>query len=471
MARYDYERLGAKSAAFLAAETSRTLTHSVAVLIFDAGPLANALGGVDFAAVRAAVESCLNQVPQYRRKLRRIPIENHPVWVDDREFNLEYHVRHTSLARPGAMDQLRTLCARIIAQRLDRSRPLWELWVAEGLEGGRFALILKTHHAMAEAPGGDLLEALLSPDAAARPEPASPFHPRPMPSAAELVRDEVIRQARLPRQALERARSFAGQSENLGRELLARIRAVARLLGYSVLQARETPLNGPTGPHRRFDHLVLPLADARRVSHVLGGTINDVVLATVAGAVAEYLRKHYTNPATLEFRVAVPVGQDDGQVGEWILELPIWEPDPARRLELIRERTEELNRHNPALGARTLYSMARWTSTQLLARGARALSARAPVNLSVTNVPGPQVPLYLQGARLVDCFGETPLREDGGLGVTVMSYDGKLCWGLNADYDRVPDLVDFTTLLKKSFLQLVRAAAHKGADLALVEAG
>ena len=160
MARYAYERLSHDGASLLELETSRIFAHTGTTLILEPGPLARPDGGVDFEAIRAAIESRLHQVPSYRRKLSWIPIEKHPVWVDDHEFNLGYHIRHTSLPRPGSMRQLRRLAARVQAQRLDRSRPLWEYWVAEGLEGGRFALITKTHAALLESTGADLLQAL-----------------------------------------------------------------------------------------------------------------------------------------------------------------------------------------------------------------------------------------------------------------------------------------------------------------------
>jgi diacylglycerol O-acyltransferase len=472
MAGYAYERLSSESAATLEHETSRIFAHSTAVLIFESGPLGTSHGGVEFEAIRAAIASRLHRVPQYRRKLRRVPLENHPVWVDDREFNLDFHVRHTSLARPGTREQLHTLCGRLMAQRLDRSRPLWECWVLEGLDGGRFALVLKTHHAMVEGLDVDLPQVLLSTDPHERFPEGPVFRPRPMPSAFELVRDEVFRQMRLPRQAVERLGVLLGRGPHRSQDLLARAQSVARLLGYSIRALPETPLNGPVGPHRRCDHVVLPLADARAVREGLGGTIHDVLLSTVAGAVARYLRAHFVNPASLEFRVGVPVsletGGDRSGMGEWILELPVWEPDPARRHERVCERTAELNRANPALGARMLYSVSQWTPSRLLAQGARALMTRAPVNGTVTNAPGPQVPMYLRGARLVEGFGLAPVGHHGGVAISVMSYDGKLCWGLDADFDRVRDLEVLREALVESFRELVREAARRGGRLSVV---
>lgn len=474
MARYAYQRLGPESAALLEQETSRSFGHTGTTLVFEPGPLGRPDAGVAFEAIGAAIESRLHQVPAYRWKLRWIPLEKHPIWVDDQEFNLHYHVRHTSLPRPGTLQQLQRLAARLQAQRLDRSRPLWEYWVVEGLEGGRFALVTKTHGALLEAADADLLQALLSPDPEWRHAPPPPFRPRPMPSVAELVRDELVREARLPRRALERLRRFAS-SEALGDEMARRLRGIARMLGYSLRDAPETPLNGPVGPHRRFDQLVLPLSEAKQIRRQLGGSVLDVVLATVAGAVAAYLKLHFLNPATLDFRVAVPVGLkgegDEERVGEWIIELPVWENDPLERFERIRRRTAALGRADPVRRAGELFgSGGAWTLSKLPAQSARSMAFRPPVDLRVANVPCPQVPLYFEGARLLECYGELPLAETGGLGIAVFGYDGRLCWSLNADFDRVRDLDRFTRAIAQAHRELLRAASRSRGSLALVHA-
>lgn len=476
MARAYYERLSPESASLLLVESSRTFSHSAATLTFDPGPLARPDGGVDFPAIRAAIESRLHRVPRFREKIRWIPFEQHPIWVDDHDFNLDYHVRHTSLPRPGGMEQLRNLSARIQAQPLDRRRPLWECWVAEGLAGGRFALIFKTHHALVEGSGADLLEVLLSPDPDEDAHDAPAYRPRPIPSAAELVLDEVVRGARLPRQAWERLRTFAAGTDDLPGELLSRVEGVARLLGYSLRRGPETPLDGRVGPHRRFHTLDLSLADARTVRRRLGGSINDVLFTALTGAVATFLRERYMNPATIDFRLATPMrlqqgGSDaTGSIGEWIVDLPIWETDPRARHAAVRERTGAAHRASPALGARTLFSLSRWTGSRLLALGAREASRRAPVDLTLTHVPGPEVPMFLRGARLQEAYGHAPLREHGALGIAIFSYDGRLCWGFNADFDLLPDLDRFVAAVEGSFRELVRVARGESRSLALVPA-
>jgi len=466
MARYTYKRLSHESTGILERESSRSFHHAGSTLIFEPGPLARPDGGIDFGAIREAIESRLERLPLYRSKLRWIPFENHPVWVDDREFNLDYHLRHTSLVRPGSTEQLRKLAARVHGQRLDRSRPLWEGWVVEGLEGGRFALMQKTHFALAEGNEPDLLEAVLSPDPDETYGPPAPFRPRPMPSALELVRDEVVRQARLVEKAVRRLR--APEPHRRREAFQAQVESFAGMLGYAVRRLPETPLNGPVGPHRRFDFLSLPLAEAMAVRQARGGSLDDVVLTTLAGAAARYLGAHFVNPATLDFRVAVPI---EGLVGngrtgfsECVIELPVWERDPLRRFDLVRQRTAAAG--FDASGSVAAPSEAvGFTSTRLLARGARALT-RAPVNLAFASVPGSAAPLYLRGAKLVEAYGKLSLRKTSALSVSVLRYTDRLCWGFNADFDLVPDLHLFSAAVGEAFRELLRATTRPRLALA-----
>jgi WS/DGAT/MGAT family acyltransferase len=462
MPQYRYERLSDRSAAYLADETPRSTAHAASIQIFEAGPLATEDGGVDFAAIRHGIGARLHQVPRLRHKLRWIPFENHPTWVDDRDFNLGYHLRHTSLPRPGGFAQLEMMAARIMAQRLDRSRPLWECWVLEGLQGDRFALILKTHHCMVDEADADLLQVLLSPEPDAIDPAAPPYTPRPQPSARELVTEEIVRQARLPRRQFDRVLGLVRDPAQLRWELESRARTAAGLLGYSLRPPIETPLNGHIGPHRRFRGLPFSLDEARSVRRVLGGTVHDVILAAVAGAARTYLLEHLVSPATLDFRVSTPVGlasgPSDDRVAEWIVDLPVWEKNVVTRFEQIREATGRLAASASALPASALLEGETWFGGRLLSLGARAQASHTPVNMVITNAPGAQVPLYFKGARLLEAYGQAPLREHHGLGIAVMSYDGRLFFGLNADFDLVRDLDRFALALKGSFSELVRAA-------------
>jgi WS/DGAT/MGAT family acyltransferase len=465
MSSTSYTRLTAQDFSFLVFETPTVHMHVAATQIFEAGPLKTPDGGIDIQAFKRAIAAVLHLIPRYRQRLAWVPIENHPVWVDDRHFNLDYHIRHTALPRPGGEEELRSLSARVMAQQLDRSRPLWETWVVEGLQGDRFAVINKVHHCMLDGVSGvDLAQILLSPVATHEVGEAPQFLPRTPPSGWQLVCDAVLRGLSLPLQAIRGIRELRQETASIGSELAVRVKAVADLLGWAVSPASDTPLNGRLGPHRRFDWLTMSLADFKAVSKALGCTINDLVLATVTGAVRDFLIARHFHPDEVEFRVAAPVsvrreterGRLGNRVSSWILELPIAETDPLRRLAAIQRVTKSLKATNQALGVETMMAIAEWTPTVLLSLGARAASG--PINMIVTNVPGPQFPLYMLGARLLELYPQVPLIENTGLGVALFSYDGKLFWGFNADYELVPDLRSFVKAVDRAFADLARAA-------------
>ena len=466
MAHYSYERLSDRSAEYLLHEDARHHAHASSIQIFDSGPLATPEGGVDFDAICEAIASRLHLVPRLTQELRWVPIEDHPVWVDDPDFILDFHMRHTSLPRPGGFRQLQNMAARIMAQRVDRSRPLWECWVLEGVKGGRFALVMKTHHCMVEEEGSDLMEVLLSVDPD-EPDPEPPLRiPRPLPSARELVMNEVINQARIPRRTFNRVRNLAHSPEALRHDLEAKARRAAGLLGYSFRPPMDTPLNGPIGRHRRFRGVRFPLDDAKRVRQMLGGTVHDVILAVVAGATRKYMLERLVNPAAIDFRISTPVGVAPGgseeRVAEWIIDLPVWEKDPVQCFEQIRADTAKLSENQQILSASVFLSGDTWFGGRLLSAGARAQASRAPVNMMMANSPGAQVPLYLKGARMLEAYGEVPLREHHGLSIAVMSYDGRLFFGITADYDVVRDIDRYVFALKQAFQELVDAADSTG---------
>ena len=465
MTRYSYERLSAQDYSFLAFERPSIPMHVAATQIFEAGPLKTADGGIDVDAIKRAIESLLHLIPRYRQRLLWIPIENHPVWVDDRHFNLGYHIRHTALPRPGRAEQLKRLCARIMAQQLDRSRPLWETWVVEGLEGDRFAMINKIHHCMIDGVSGvDLAQILLSPmpdyDIGESPR----YIPRSAPSPSDLLVESVLHHLSLPFQAARGFREFRRHTEDLSHEIWVRAQAVTELLGWAVRPASGSPLNGRVGPHRRFDWLTMPLADFKAVSKALGCTVNDLVLATVAGAVREFLMSRHVHPGEIDFRVAAPVsvrrdeerGKLGNRVSSWIVQLPVGEPDARKRLEAIHRSTQDLKTSKQALGVQMMMAIAEWTPSVLLSLGARAASG--PINMVVTNVPGPQLPLYMLGAKLLELYPQVPLMENTGLGVALFSYNGRMCWGFNADYELVPDLRSFVKAIDSAFAELARVA-------------
>jgi WS/DGAT/MGAT family acyltransferase len=470
MARYAYDRLSAQDLSFLLAESDASPMHVGAVAVLESGGLRTEAGGIDIAAYRRAVEAVLHWIPRYRQKLAWIPIDSWPVWIDDRHFDLGYHVRHLSLPRPGTLDQLKELASRILARPLDRARPLWEIWVIEGLQNGeQFALLNKVHHCMIDgAAGADLSQILFSPTATTEIAEPVPYLPRPEPGSRELLGDALRLRAQQPLQALRAAGEWLGSpGKALPDELNRRAGALAELASWALRPASQTPINGDLSPYRRFDWLTMPLSDVRELRRVLGCTVNDIVLATVAGALRRYFFRHRVDPAGLDFRVSAPVSvrRDEhargrgNHVSAWIVPLPLGELDPLKQLAAIGERTEELKHSQAALGVETLMAVAEWLPAGLISRGVGM--AQGPINMIVTNVPGPQFPLFSVGARLLGMYPAVPLISGGGLGVAIFSYEGKLCWGFNGDSELVPDLSAFVADLAAAFEELRNATVTR----------
>jgi WS/DGAT/MGAT family acyltransferase len=465
MPSYMYERLSAQDNSFLVAEHANAPLHIAAVGIYDESAVASRDGGVDIRRFKQFIEARLHEIPRYRQKLMWVPIENRPVWVDDPHFNIDYHIRHSALPRPGGIEELKKLTARITTRTLDRSRPLWELWVVEGLEGDRFATVSKIHHCMIDGlAGADLAQILNSPFQEVEiPEPR-PYLPRPAPTETELLLDAVQRVVGMPWRALRGLASLRAQAAGLREELETRARALTDILGQALHGSSDTPLNGRLGPHRRVDWLTLPLDDVKAVRRGLDCTVNDVVLATVTGAVRHYLFRRGVDPRTIDFRVSAPVsmrsdpekGRMGNRVSAWILRLPIGEESPAAWVAGIKEKTRELKTSKQALGVEMMMQAAEYAPSSLMALGARV--AAGPINMIVTNVPGPQIPLYTLGARMLEMQPLVPLLDGTGLGIALFSYDGKLHVGLNADYEIVPDIGTFTALFAQSFMALADAA-------------
>jgi len=465
MERRSYQRLSAQDQSFLLMESPSTPMHVSSTQIFEAGSLRTPAGGIDVDTYKRAVAAVLHLVPRYRQRLEWIPLENRAVWVDDAHFNLDYHIRHSALPKPGSEEQLKRLSARIMAQQLDRSRPLWEIWVVEGLEGGRFATVNKIHHCMIDGLAGvDLAYSLFSTTPRYEIQGAPRYVPHSAPAGLDLLRDSLLRRAKLPIQIIRGVRDFRRETESLRHELAIRARALADLVGTTAQPASETALNQPLGPHRRFDYLVLPLGRFKAVSKALACTLNDVVLATVAGAVREFLMSRRVHPEDTEFRVSAPVsvrskeerGGMGNRVSNWFIALPIGEANPRKRVETIQKVTQKLKTSQQALGVQMMMAVAEWTPTVVLTAAMRGASAAS--NMIVTNVPGPQETLYLLGAKLLYLFPGVPLLANQGLGVALVSYAGNLCWGFNADYELVPDLAKFVKLIERAFNELAAAA-------------
>jgi diacylglycerol O-acyltransferase / wax synthase len=461
---YRYERLPVQDGTFLAFEDPNSHMSIGATLIFEAGPLATPDGGIDIERLRAYIASRLHQIPRYRQRLDWVPVEGHPVWVDDDHFQIGYHVRHTALPRPGDERALKRLSARTMSQQLDRGKPLWEAWAVEGLEAGRFALIMKTHHCMTDGVGAvDLATVLLSATPDATIEDAPRWTPRPAPSGRELLRDELWRFARTPLTAASMARRALAVDGGISRAIADSATPVWELVRAGMKGAADTPLNRPIGPHRRVDWRSIDLARVKTIKNRLGGTVNDVVLAAVAGALRRFLRRRRVPLDGLDFRTVVPVsvrgaeerGQMNNRASAWILSLPLAERDPRRRHARVRETTEHLKRTRQAQGAQILAGLSELAgSLTFLHVGVRLMNLLNPYNLIVTNVPGPPLPLYLMGARMVAGYPLVPLFENQGLGVAIFSYDDRLFWGFNGDWDLVPDLHHFANDVETSLDEL-----------------
>ncbi|MFK7896823.1 MAG: wax ester/triacylglycerol synthase family O-acyltransferase [Myxococcota bacterium] len=466
MAKEHYDRLTAQDNSFLLWETGNIRMHVASCNIFDIGPLRSESGGVDIDMVKRATASILHLVPRYRQRLHQIPVFNHHVWVDDPRFDLSYHIRHTALPQPGSLSQLKDLVARVMAQPLDRKRPMWETWIVEGLGGGdQFAMITKIHHCMIDgASGVDLanIQFSISPEPAELGEPER-FRPRPAPRRLELFLDESKRQANVPNQILRDFRGFIDTTEDLKDEVETRVNAVGRLLGMG-MSPDDTPLNGRVGPHRRFEWISCHMEDLKAMRKGLDCSINDIVLTIVTGAVREFLLAKGEDVKAVGFKVSTPVSvrkeSDKGKLGNnvssWIIPLPIEEADPRKQLKAIHDLTEELKETNQAIGVQMMNQIQEWTPSTLLSLGAQA--GAGPINSIVTNVPGPQMPLYFHGARLRALYPAVPLMQGMGMGIALTSYAGTMGIGFNTDPDIIPDLGLFIARFQLSMEKLGEVA-------------
>jgi len=467
-----YERLTALDQSFLAFETPNAYMHVAITAVFEPGSLATGQGGVDVDRIRQHIAARLRLIPRYRQRLTCTPMRD-AIWVDDESFDLNFHVRHASLPRPGGERQLQRRCAEILERPLDRMRPLWEVWIIEGLSGGRFAMLAKVHHCMVDGIAGvDILAALLGTEPSVAREPIEAWSARPLPTERELLGEEVRRRGRaalgLLRGVRDALRAPRRASGDLGERGAALVRLLSRLG-----RVPSTPFNQPIGPHRRVDWLSFELATIKEVRNQLGGTINDVVLTTVAGAVGKFLARRRV-PLDGEFRTVVPVsvrgsderGQTGNRVSVWLTALPVHERDARRRLAIVRAMTARLKDDKDAMGAEVVTQAAEWTTANVIKLAAQFINAARRFNLIVTNVPGPSVPFYLLDAKMVAAYPHLPLFENQGLGVALFSYAGTLYWGVGADWNQMPDLSEFMGEIAESFEELCAAARQVRAAFA-----
>jgi diacylglycerol O-acyltransferase / wax synthase len=458
------DRLTGLDASFLHLERGgQAHMHVASVLVFDGEP-------PGYVELVDHIRSRLDLVPRYRQKLASVPLgQGRPVWVDDPHFNVRYHVRHTGLPRPGDDAQLKRLAGRVFSQPLDRDKPLWEIWLVEGLDGDRFAILGKTHHALVDGISGvDITTVLFdaAPDPPALPAEPSAWVARPNPTGAELLARALVERATLP---VEIGRGLRA-AWRAPRRALETVRKTATDLGVfswaGLDPAPSTPYNVPIGPHRRYEWVDADLETFKAIKNALGGTVNDVVLTVVAGALGRHLRAHGHPTAGLELKALVPVSMraedQRGALGNRVAAiwapLPVGETDPLAAFARVHAAMEHLKASGEAVGAQALTELADFAPPTIMSQAARLQARQRFFNVVVTNVPGPQFDLYLLGRPLRTLFPVVPLAANQAIGIAVMSYRGRLGFGLLGDLDALPDLDMVAAMLAESILDLATAA-------------
>ena len=456
-----YERLSALDASFLDVESKAAPMHVGAALIFDARPLTREQGGLDIERLTKYTEAALDSIPRYRQRIEWVPGFGHPVWVDDDRFNMRFHLRHTRLPLPGDERSLKRLVGRLFSQHLDRSRPLWEFWVVEGIEKDRFALIIKVHHCMVDGVAGvQLVEALLGTSPGAVESEPNPWQARPAPSRAELIMNEANHRVDGVRKL---SRFMPRVRDNL--------QGLSSVLRSGMKPTPRTPFTQQDiSPYRRFDWTSFGLDEVDAIRKALGGTINDVAVATTTGAVRRFLLRRGSDVDSMEgFRAVLPVNTRKAgrssvgnHVAMLLADLPVTERNPLERLQkVIRVTTELKNESNQTEAAELIEEVADLTSKRLVSELYRAAMRLRTYNLIITNVPGPTVPLYMLGAPVKAIYPMVPLMQNQNLGIALFSYAGGLYWGFNADWESFPDVHEFVDDLRVSFAEYKELASAR----------
>jgi diacylglycerol O-acyltransferase / wax synthase len=458
-------RLSGLDAAFLQLERSGAHMHVASTILFEGPPPA-------YEEFRDHIASRLHLVPRFRQKLRSVPLgQGRPVWADDPHLNLNYHVRQTALPPPGSEAQLRTLSARIFSQQLDRTKPLWELWLVEGLDRNRFAIVGKTHHALVDGISGvDITTVLFdtSREPEVPPHADSGWVPAPEPTAAKLLSDALLERATSPAELVRGVRAVLRGPRRVAQELGQGLDATRQILG-AARAAPPTPFNVSIGPHRRIAWVRTELDQFKRIKNAFGGTVNDVVLAAVAGALRRYLRARGYETSEIELRVMAPVsvrsederGALGNRVTAMMVPLPVWCEDPVERLHLVSATMGDLKGSRQAVGAQILTQLTDFAPTTIASQAARLQPAQRFFNLVVTNVPGPQFPLYVLGREMESIFPMVPLARRQALCIGLMSYNGQIDFGLVGDYDAMPDLDSVALDLEASIKELAEAVPKR----------
>lgn len=476
------DRLSATDAAFLYGEDASTPMHVGGVVILQPDP-----GTFSYQDIVDLIESRLSLVPRYRQRVRMVPGRlARPVWVDDDNFDLTYHVRRSALPRPGTPEQLDDLIGRLISRPLDRSRPLWEMYIVEGLAGGRTAIVNKTHHAMVDRIGAvDVAAAIL--DIARRPRtlPDEPWIPTPPPSEIDLVVDAVADIAARPAEALELLRLAAADVESTVSKVTAAGLDLLQMVRRSVSSAPRSVLNGTMSGQRRFATYRADLGDIKKIRIAHGGSVNDVILAVLTGALRTWLLARgeaVTSSTTLRALVPMSVrppvatdlaAEEAVPVVSYLVDMPIAEPNPVMRLHQVSYAMVAHLDSGRQVGADSLLRLGRFAPPTLHALGARVAGqlSRRSYNLLVTNAPGPQVPLYAGGSPVVAMYPVAPLATGHALAVACTSYHGGVFFGLTADRDAIPDVEQFAEHIGEAMAELLPPAPEPVDDITAARAG
>jgi diacylglycerol O-acyltransferase / wax synthase len=457
------ERLTNLDTSFLYLDEPGAPLHVGGVLVLEAPP-----AGAD--SLAALVEARLPLVPRYRQRVVPVPgyLAN-PVWVDDVDFDLDYHLRRSALPRPGTERQLLDLVSRVTSRPLDRSRPLWEMYLVEGLAGGRVAVVTKTHPALVDGLSAiDIGQVLLDVDPEAGLPAGEEWRPRPVPGPLPLVREALGEYVRRPSMAVESARRAVTDVGATTTRLAGAAGGLLRAVRSAAFPAQSSPLNATSGPARRVAVGRAGLDEVKRVRATHDGTVNDVLLTVIAGALREWLlSRGEPVVAATSVRALVPVSVQDSdgalgsRVSSHLVELPVGESNPRVRLARLSYAMRDAVRDGQSVPADTLISLTGFAPPTLHALGVRAARglSRRLFNLVVTNVPGPQVPLYAAGSRMLEVFPVVPLVRGQGLSIGITSYDGRVYFGLNADADAVGDVELLADLVEQEIGHLLDDSA------------
>ncbi|MGH2716219.1 MAG: WS/DGAT/MGAT family O-acyltransferase [Thermoleophilaceae bacterium] len=457
------DRLTGLDASFLHLEDASSHMHVAGVMVFEGPP-------PPYHDLLDAFERRLPLVPRYRQRLAFVPLgQGRPRWVDDPHFNLRYHVRSTALPSPGSERQLKDLAGRVFSQQLDRDKPLWEVWLVDGLGDDRFAVLSKTHHALVDGISGvDIMSVLFdtSPEPAAPTDPGDRWLPRPLPSRAQLLSEALLERATIPAEIGRSIRAVFRGPRRIAEGVRDAAVGVGAMAWAGLNPAPASPYNKGIGPHRRFTWVRADLRDLKAIKDELGGTVNDVVLSAVAGGLGRHLRRRGRNTDGLELKAMVPVsvrtdvqrGALGNRVAAMMAPLPVWCQEPVARLDIVREELKGLKSGGQAVGAQVLTDLSGFASPTIMGQASRLMARQRFFNLVVTNVPGPQFPLYLLGRRMIDPFPMVPLAKNQALGVALLSYDGRINFGLVGDYDLLWDLDDLADDIQASLEELAAAA-------------